>query len=194
MTPANVKLSKNELSLVCDAQFILTKNNIINKVYELFGLISVGFTEELASYKNFLPPEIFLSSPKIYKGEQYLSLPYVLLDHPRCFIKGHAFAVRCFFWWGNFFSITLHLEGKYAELFAPKIVEALSGDWSLCVAENQWQHHFEQSNYQPFSAGLYNAHQPKTFFKIAKKIPLQQWDDVYDFYLNNLQEIIRMLV
>ena len=43
---ANVKLSQSELQLVCDEQFILTKNNIINKVYLLFGTLSDVFLQK----------------------------------------------------------------------------------------------------------------------------------------------------
>lgn len=96
MMPANVKLSKNELSLVCDEQFILTKNNIIEKVSQLYGLLSNSFTNTLSESTN-LPAEILSASPKIYKGEQYEGLPYVMLDNPRCFNKQDAFAIRCFF-------------------------------------------------------------------------------------------------
>ena len=71
MVPANVKLSKNELSLVCDESFILTKNNIIHKVYQLFGALSETFKSELANLHNSIHQEIIQQSPKIYKGEQY---------------------------------------------------------------------------------------------------------------------------
>ncbi|HXL58576.1 MAG TPA: hypothetical protein VN958_20075, partial [Chitinophagaceae bacterium] len=114
MANANVKLSKTELMLVCDEQFILTKNNIINKVYQLFGALSDHFFIGIKNTGNIFPLEVLTSYPKIYKGEQYKGLPYVMLDYPRYFVKDDAFAIRCLFWWGNFFSITLHLAGKYA--------------------------------------------------------------------------------
>ena len=44
---ANVKLSARELDLVNDAEFILTKNNIIAKVYELFGDLSSFYIAEM---------------------------------------------------------------------------------------------------------------------------------------------------
>ena len=113
MQHANVKLSKNELALVTDMQVILTKNLIIEKVYTLFGLLSSHFQQVLAERKDTLATEALLVSPKISKGEQYRQLPYVVLDCPRFYTKQHVLAVRCFFWWGNFFSITLHLAGKF---------------------------------------------------------------------------------
>lgn len=201
MLPTNVKLSKNELLLVCDEQFILTKNNIIDKVYKLFGALSIEFANELSKY-NILEPEVLLYTPKIYKGEQYNALPYVMLDHPRYFNKKDTFSIRCFFWWGNFFSITLHLGGRYINLYVPRIVASLQdhktmSNWYYCINETQWQHNFEAINYTTLTIEalqtINELSSQKGFFKMAKKIPLQQWDDVYDFYLNNFKEILSML-
>ena len=201
MTHANVKLSKTELLLVCDEQFILTKNQIINKVCLLFGDLSDHFTSQVNNYTNIFPTEVLNFSPKIYKGEQYKGLPYVMLDYPRCFIKNDAFAIRCLFWWGNFFSITLHVTGKYAQMCATPVLQVLQrkpGKWYICVNEDHWQHHFEKNNYLLASSGrlkelnnemLHN----KPFFKIAKKIPLRQWDHAYEFFLIGYKEILDML-
>ena len=151
MAPANVKLSKTELLLVCDEQFILTKNLIINKVYQLFGELSNQFVNAGKECPALFPAEAFASSPKIYKGEQYKGLPYVLLDCPRLFTKHDAFAIRCFFWWGNFFSISFHVAGIYTETFAPPVFEVLrqtrNSQWYVCVNENAWEHHFFKNNY-----------------------------------------------
>jgi len=201
MVPANVKLSKNELLLVCDETFILTKNNIIDKVYKLFGMLSNDFAKQLDEHTGFPEPEIFTKAPKIYKGEQYKSLPYVMLDHPRYFSNNDAFAIRSLFWWGNFFSITLHLSGRYAAMYGPAVIKSLheneTGDWYYCISENQWQHHFETNNYIIFSPSFFEiskaAAVQKDFIKIARKIPLQQWDDVYDFYTGNFGAILEMI-
>ena len=32
---------------------------------------------------------------------------------PAVFSKENIFAIRTMFWWGNFFSISLHVSGKY---------------------------------------------------------------------------------
>ncbi|HEX6916286.1 MAG TPA: hypothetical protein VF145_13645, partial [Chitinophagaceae bacterium] len=111
---ANVKLSKEELDLVTNAGFILTKNRIIGKVYDMFGLLSETFRQQAAGF----PDEMSRAQAKISKGENYLGLPWVMMDYPRLFSKTDVFAVRCFFWWGNFFSITLQLSGKYLGQYA----------------------------------------------------------------------------
>lgn len=199
MTDANVKLSDAELSLVCDEQFILTKNNIINKVFILFGELSENFLQQVEGYRQHLPSEVVRLSPKIFKGEYYKGLPYVTLDFPRFFSKEDIFAVRCFFWWGNFFSLTLHLSGSYALKYEHAVNSFLQQhpEWYVCVNENQWEYHFDRDNY--VSAGEVSMTSPgsrmlpgKSFIKIAKNIPLRQWDKASDFFTTGFQDLLMM--
>src|SRR5580658_8387468 len=108
MEYANVKLSKTEFELVTDTQVILTKSLVIGKVYTLFGMLASDFRLMAFEKSGLLPLEVLSVSPKISRGEQYLQLPYVVLDYPRFYTRNDVLAIRCFFWWGNFFSITLH--------------------------------------------------------------------------------------
>lgn len=193
---ANVKLSQSELQLVCNEQFILTKNNIINKVYLLFGTLSDDFLQQTKANEDIFPAEVLKASPKIYRGENYRGLPYVMLDYPRYFAKNDAFSVRCFFWWGNFFSITLHLSGKYAEYYKIPLFEKLlerNNSWYLCINEDQWEHHFNTDNYLLPDGQLVNQLHERKFQKIAKKISLHQWDNVYDFFIEGYKEVITLL-
>ena len=133
-----------------DATFILTKNAILEKVKDL--LLELQEKQE-----NFLHhPQLFTAadykkkSPKISKGENYKGLPYLMLDYPRIFDNFTIFAIRTMFWWGNFFSVTLHLSGKYKDEFADKICNnAINcpAHFFICVHTDPWQHHFAASNY-----------------------------------------------
>lgn len=176
---ANVKLSAAELKLVLDANFILTKNNIIAKVYDLFGNLSSIYTAELHQHTS-IPEEVSGISPKISKGENYEGLPWVALDYPRFFVNEHAFSIRTFFWWGNFVSISLLISGKYQQIYQPSILQfhqsLESEHWSLSRHTNKWLHHFRADNYQPFSSFTPKDIIQLPFIKVAKKIPLQQWD------------------
>ena len=202
MVIANVKLSKAELMLVCDEQIILTKNSIINKVYELFGALNEHFITRVKNAETVFPLEVLTWSPKIYKGEQYGGLPYVMLDYPRYFVKDDAFSIRSLFWWGKFFSITLHLAGKFTLMHSSIILNRLgkkeNSPWYICINRDPWQHHFETDNYLPANDALtyFNAKtiREKPFFKIAKKIPLQKWDDAYDFFVLGYNEILDMIM
>src|SRR3954451_23837003 len=135
-------LTTYEMQLVTDPQILITKNNIIRKVYELFGQLSEEYREEV--YYKIARQNLI--NPKISRGENYLGLPYVILDYPRQFAKDDVFAIRSFFWWGNFFSITLHLSGSYLRQYSPAIESAIKNklvsEWHISVGDNQWEHHF----------------------------------------------------
>ena len=92
MERTKVKFSTEEAALMNNAAIILTKNRVIQKVYELFGAVSASCEDLLRSAT--LPEEVRSVSPKISKGENYLGLPYVILDQPRYFSNKNVLAIR----------------------------------------------------------------------------------------------------
>src|SRR5688572_30593643 len=109
-SPAKIQLSTLELELVNNTEWILTKNGIIEKVKKLLHDIQMAQHEVLIAAQDQLPAEVLMPSPKISRGENYKGLPYLILDNPRFFDKQDIFAIRTMFWWGHFFSITLHVS------------------------------------------------------------------------------------
>jgi hypothetical protein len=196
-----ITLSAKELELACNTDWILTKQIIIQKVYDLFGGLSSIMQQLVLLEENNLPQEAKTFSPKISKGENYGGLPYVMLDYPRCFEKEKTLAIRTMFWWGNFFSIHLQLSGKCKEAALPALQNNFlslqqNGYW-ICVYTDPWQHHFNNDNYvlinecteEEFSS-IINR---EPFVKIGKKIPLQQWNDAPLFIKQSFTEMLLML-
>lgn len=201
MSKAKIGLSQKERELVIDATFILTKNAILEKVKYL--LLEVQEKQE----KFFHHPQLFIAddykkkSPKISKGENYKGLPYLMLDYPRIFNNSTIFAIRTMFWWGNFFSLTLHLSGDYKKRLEAKIAAVFStlkkNNFSCCVNDDQWQHDFETGNYIPLTqlgkAAFEKIISEKSFIKLATKTPLHLWDDAPDILFNDFKKIIEIL-
>ena len=198
---AKIALSEKELELVCSTDWILTKHSVIEKVYQLFGSLALsmqGFVEE---NKTILPAIVSASNPKISKGENYLKLPYVMLDYPRHFTKEDSLAIRTLFWWGNFFSINLHLSGSSKQQAVPALLSRFSklqhDNYWICVHEDPWQHHFNEDNYlslrlcraEEFAAILYS----KPFVKLAKKIHLSHWNNATFFISYTFEEMLMMV-
>ena len=197
---SKIMLSDDELQLVTNTQWILTKRTIMNKVNALLGDVAAHQQQVIENEKAWLPSAVVLSAPKIARGENYLQLPYLLLDYPRCFDAANIFAVRTMFWWGNFFSITLHLSGDYKVQFQQKIIDnmgALSPDVFICIHENEWQHHFEADNYSSIKDLHKEALQQliikKPFIKLAIKFPLQPWAALPVLLEQSFAEIINLL-
>lgn len=192
--------SDEEQLLVNNTHWILTKRIILDKVNLLLGELAEEQKAIIEKEKGWLPHEVTGPSAKISKGENYLQLPYLMLDNPRWFDGENIFAVRTMFWWGNFFSVTLQLSGTYKALYQEKIYErlhTLDQDIFICINESQWQHHFEGDNYinvkQLSPADLQDIIYKKQFLKLAIKFPLQQWDTIPALLQEYYRAIMAML-
>ncbi|MBL7702655.1 MAG: hypothetical protein JNM14_10405 [Ferruginibacter sp.] len=197
---SKLMLSDDELQLVTNSSWILTKRRVVDKVDRLLSYLAEKQRLIMEVEKDWLPAEVLKSEPKISRGENYLQLPYLMLDYPRCFDAENIFAVRTMFWWGNFFSVTLHLSGKYKERFQQVIINNSKNseqDLFICINENQWQHHFEADNYtgvrQMTEEAFNGAIQQRPFIKLAIKFPLQPWADLPVLLENCFAEILKLL-
>src|SRR5690606_27576835 len=151
MNETKIRLSEQEMKMVEDADIILTKNRVIEKAGWLLADLQQVYYNILQDKDINLPGEIQNSSPKISRGENYEGLPYLILDYPKYFTRPDIFAIRTMFWWGNFFSITLHLSGIYKINFANQVKNAAGilkeNEFHISTGENEWSHHFEKNNY-----------------------------------------------
>lgn len=200
MSGAKIRLSQTEMELAGNAELILTKNAVLQKINRLLGSLQ----EKQAAYIRLrgiqLPAELLESSPKISKGENYKGLPYQLLDYPKFFDPVDIFAVRTLFWWGNFFSVTLHLSGKYKTAAEQSLLTCFpllqEKRFYCCINEDPWEHDFETTNYTQLSdlsqdkfAQVVNG---KAFIKLAKKVPFEEWDRAEEILFEYFKEIMQI--
>lgn len=196
MFTSKVTLSQKERELVTNADLILTKNGIMQKVATLFGQLSDRYRLLLQQHPLLVADEAFVPAPKIARGEQYEGLPWMMLDYPRYFTSTDVFAIRSFFWWGHYCSITLQLSGRYQQQYAVVLEHALrqqsdKDPWFIGVGGSPWQHHFRSDNYQQVTKNTLLTQLP--FSKLAKKIPLTEWDDVEIFFDKEFALLLHML-
>jgi hypothetical protein len=198
MNGTKIRLSEKEMELLTNSDWILTKNGILNKAIKLLESIRDRQELILESVKDQLPSILQQASSKISKGENYKGLPYLVLDHPRHFEKHNFFAIRTMLWWGNFFSITLHLSGQHKKRYESKLGASFpvlqKNGFYACINDNEWEHHFEPGNYREMQtmtnnefAGLLHEN---AFIKIANKIPLDHWDDASELLTRHFHELI----
>jgi hypothetical protein len=160
---ANVRLSVEELRLVTDPAWILTKNSIIRKVVEMFGELS-------GEWRGLVTA---VTEPKISKGEQHKGLPWVMLDYPRLFGKEDVLAIRTMFWWGHCFSVTLHLKGKYLRLYLPVIlakrIELEGAGFRPGIADDEWEHEHRPGTWS-------DAIGDRPFLKLSVNVGFDEWN------------------
>ncbi|MDR6570190.1 hypothetical protein SAMN05660461_6351 [Chitinophaga ginsengisegetis] len=180
------ELTPEEAAVVESTHFILLKNSAIEKIMVLMGKLQ----EALAAYdrnSNFpFKPEWLLQGGKISKGEQYKGLPWVMLDYPRYFSKTEVFAFRTMFWWGHYFSATLHLAGNvkryYSAVLESSYTKLAEAGFQVYVQEDPWEHDFENGNY--CFINTLSLDEWKTlisrndFIKVAKPFVIGHWGKI----------------
>ena len=152
MNEAKIIFSAPELELMKNAEFILTKNKVMQKMKHILETLQ----NELAGTSHMdltgAGQPVFNTPPKVSRGENYRGLPYLVLDYPRKFEGQNIFAVRNFFWWGNLYSTTLQLAGEYKRIHLTNIITSYNhfaaADYFIGVNADPWQHHFEVDNYR----------------------------------------------
>ena len=196
-----IHLSAFEMNLLTDSNWILTKNNIIKKGQRLLEEVQYNILDYTKLRPNLFPAEVVAISPKISRGENYNGLPWLMLDYPRFFDKEDIFAIRTMLWWGNFFSTTLHLSGKYKKEYSDSIKlahQSLCKDqFYICINEHQWHHHFEQENYLPVNnftqTEFIELIRKRDFVKLASKFSLDEWDNAITLLSGNFVRIVDWL-
>lgn len=192
-----MELTEEELQLVYDQKFLLTKISIKSKIQALLddtrkSLAQVDGLGELP----FLSKSILLKG-KISKGENYQGLPYQVLDFPGLLSAENIFAFRTMFWWGNFFSITLHLQGIPLEHFRKKASKnhglLMDQQVYIGVGKSPWEYHYEKDNYELLSNENIHLFETHPFLKLSKKIELDQWKNVPFMATSFLQQLVGML-
>jgi hypothetical protein len=202
MNEAKIRLSPKERELVTNAEWILTKNAIIHKVIQFFSLLQQEQKAHLHAHRVLLPENMLHSSPKISKGENYKGLPYVVLDYPRIFNSSGFGAIRTMFWWGNFFSVTLHIAGKNKKNYEDKVVSAYErlreNDFFVCINSKEWEHDFSEGNYTPLQQiskeGFIASVSGKEFLKISAYLPLNKFEIAASFMLDKFKLLSEVLV
>lgn len=177
-----IRLSAEEKRLVRTEQFILTKNRILQKLMELMGDLKQEFDPLLS---EVILPE-GTASAKISRGENYKGLPWMMLDHPRYFSGKESLAIRSFFWWGHYFSISLQLSGLPKEKAVPRILEQFKelrkGNYFICVHKNPWQNDLGKPYYRCLKKmkeeEFHELITTKEFIKLSARMELRKWQGV----------------
>ena len=187
-----------EMELVSSPDIILTKNAILQKIKSFLEEVQLKQQEILQKYWSHLPEEVLKISPKISRGENYKGLPWLVLDNPRYFQHNNIFAIRTMFWWGNFFSITLHLSGNNKTDLLKKItnnISLLKNDFYIYNGSKEWEHDIDPISYKGIASlnknELEKVITENSFLKLAVKFPIDSLEAIEDKLLRNFELLVK---
>ena len=188
-----------EMELVSSPDIILTKNAILQKIKSFFEEVQMKQHDILKRYSSQLPEEVLKISPKISRGENYKGLPWLVLDNPRHFQHNNIFAIRTMFWWGNFFSITLHLSGNNKNDLLKNLTENISvlakNDFYIHNGTKEWEHDIDPGSYKKLSAinedELQKIFSANSFLKLVVKFTVEPLEAIEDKLLKNYELLVK---
>ncbi len=197
---AKIALSQEEAELVMNTRWILTKQRITGKVYDLMGAAAADI-QRLVAASGAVPETVRLIPPKIARGENYRQLPYLMLDYPRLFDHEDTLAIRTFFWWGHYFSVNLQVAGRWLPGVEKKLREQSAWlaeqGYHICIHRDPWEHAFEPENYMPLGEWMDNGNKPAVsaqgFLKTGRFIRLDQWEEVPRFIRETGAQLLSLL-
>lgn len=186
MQSAKIQLSPQHIKLVTDAGWILTKNEILAHIKTAFE--DLYNWQQLTINSHILPAAVLKPGGKISRGENYQGLPWIVLDNPRHFVKGNVCAIRTLFWWGRFFSTTLHLSGSWQQEIGQKLVNAFDNlqqeAVKICYTGDEWVHDINSSSYTPLKQvdqkSFEKIIQEASFIKIAMHTAIENIENAIE--------------
>ena len=194
--------NKQQLNYLHDTSFLLEKRKISRELQQLLATTERALVKLVNEEKPaVIPEDCLIAAGKISRGENYRGLPYLVLDYPRLLKQDDIFTFRTMFWWGNFFSCTLHLQGisldRYREnirssLFSAKEEYLRSGTF-LCVNKSPWEYHYGKDNYLPlsdFDNEALSAVLDKDFIKVSQRMELKDYRNLEDFAISSFRRFL----
>ncbi|ELR68947.1 hypothetical protein C900_05640 [Fulvivirga imtechensis AK7] len=181
--------TEKEIRYLSDKDFLLTKRVVIEKVVNLFAELEASLKKEVEHTTDPFPSRAFLKAGKISKGENFRGLPYVILDYPRLFSKEAVFAYRTMFWWGNFFSNTLHVSGAALEYFPKRQIVKYPLPLYLQTSGDPWDHSLDSAEEVGDIQMTSLTRKILPFVKLTQKISLGNYDQVKNLSLSFFQQL-----
>jgi len=190
-------LTENEKNIIADTDFLPSKIVVMDKIRSLFSEVRQELRNTINESGFIYPVETDIANGKIFKGENYNSLPYVILDYPKLYSSTSTFTFRTMFYWGCFFSATIHISGeslnKYRTAIKKNISSLLDDQIYFCVNDNPWEYHYEKSNYVLLNNKKIGLIEKRDFIKLSKKFDLEQYKILPYLVDNYYQTILKLL-
>ncbi len=194
-----IQFLPSEMELISSPDIILTKNAILQKIKSFLEELQLKQQEVLQNYLSFLPAEVLMISPKISRGENYKGLPWLVLDNPRYFQHNNIFAIRTMFWWGNFFSVTLHLSGNNKMDVLKNLLIHISllskNGFYIYNGAKEWEHDLDPASYKNISSltndEINKIADENNFLKLAIKFPIDSLEAIEDKLLRNFELLVK---
>ena len=172
---------EKEISLLQNVELLKYRETAYRKVHKLLREVKDRLAPKVNSLQHILPEGSLTKGGKISKGENLQGLPYMVLDYPRFKEGDNLLLFRSMFWWGNYFSVTLHLQGELASRAFDSLDKVNFDTSSRFSIDKDWNH--DVNTYLYDANTIRQLGEKPSVLKIAQTIPLSNSNDLPVFSL-----------
>ncbi len=177
----NLSLTEQEWQVFADHDFFIKKAEISVKLKRMLVQLHERLQPELARQSILAPEGYDPGSVQFVKGEHLENCPYQYLDFPRFYTRQDKLAFRSLCWWGHHFVFALIVEGRLVKQYRTNLFNRFSEladrQLSVSLSSSLWEWKtgpgFTLDITQNHRSEVAAALERRTFFKIARFIPLQ---------------------
>ncbi len=188
----NNSLTADEWRVFANHEFFLKKAIISAKLKRTLEELHLALQPELADHPLLAPDGFDPTAVQFVKGEHLEDCPYQYLDFPRYYTRHNKLAFRSLCWWGHHLVFALIVEGSLVKQYRLNLFNRFSEiadrQLSLCLGPSLW----EWKSGPGFTLDITHDRRSKiaaaldrrTFFKIARFIPLQDLETDTDVIID----------
>ena len=177
-------LTADEWRVFANHDFFLKKAIISAKLKRTLEQLHVALQPELVGRQLIAPEGFDTESFQFVKGEHLEDCPYQYLDFPRYYTRQDKLAFRSLCWWGHHLAFALIVEGPLVKQYRTNIFNRFSEvadcQLSVSLSPSLW----EWKTGPGYTIDITNnrrseiaaALDRRTFFKIARFVPIQDLD------------------
>jgi hypothetical protein len=168
MQKSTFKLTKHELDFISDPIYMQMKQKLIRNFYDaMHGIGSWLMAKYYPNRKlNF----------KVTRGENYLDMPYVVLDTPQLSTQHMEQHLRIMLWWGHYISLQYFI--RVDALTLEKLNSLKHLPYRVLITDNLFNNNLEDTDFIDLSALNKTQFTPNQLTKICCRVELSELENL----------------
>jgi hypothetical protein len=164
MQKSTFKLTKHELDFISDPIYMQMKQKLIRNFYDaMHGMGSWLMNKYYPNSKlNF----------KVTRGENYLDMPYLVLDTPQLSAQHMEHHLRIMLWWGHYISFQYFV--RIDAITLTKINSLKDLPYLILTTDNLFNNNLEDTDFTNISAINEIHFEPNQLTKICHRVELSE--------------------
>lgn len=168
MQKSTFKLTKHELDFISDPIYMQMKQKLLRNFYDAMHGLGKWLMDAYypKSKQNF----------KVTRGENYLDMPYVVLDTPQLSAQHMEHHLRIMLWWGHYVSLQYFIRVDEHTLCKMTLLKNLP--YQVLTTDNLFNNNLEDVDFTAIAQISTIDFEPNQLIKICLRVELSELENL----------------